>query len=434
MTEAPKNDSGKAYAAKENDLGEFSPRILGALYEAYPDDFSSNYFSADNVATSVRNIKAAGFTRDSLLWGYYQKFAASDPTNENNWGDPRLYRCWESAVAEAREGLKKDRVDRNLPGPDPDNPSARASNMLEHLDTAVRIALFDKHLLGSAVDSGIEIEVVVGVQAQPSRRHKVTTSWRPARNNPSDPKYKWDKLTIVMTCPNGGWIGPAVWKYNGSSRFTRYTSTYKVPAAPASKVGQILFIFNGLESLPDPRQSYPPGILQPVLQWTEGDGWAIRSWYVPSTYTPSIDMMPGKDDDRKFTSPDSPAWTKAKQVATDTTLTGVIEWNGMSYRSSFLVDGATEAALLAPNILPLTYPVAVIEAYNFGNKNTLVDVVTMQNIRLELDDSPGVPIEPTWDIGTDSDPSDHIHHGTGKLQRYKIVPDNHNTKLVFTRK
>jgi len=435
MTKAPTNDSGEASTAKETDSGEFSPQITGALYKDYSGDFSSKYFSAHMVASSVRNIKARGFTRDNLLWGYYQKFAVSDPTDQNKWGKSALYQNWESAVAEAREGLAKVQVDRNLPGPDPDNPSARARNMLEHLDTAVRIALFDKHLPGSPVDSGIAIEVVVGVQAQASRRHKVTTLWRNAPDNPSDPKYKFDKLTIVMTCPLGGWIGPAVWKYKGPSRFTRYTATYKVPAAPVRDSGQILFIFNGLESLPDPQQSYPPGILQPVLQWTSSDGyWAVRSWYVPSTYTPSIDMMPGPNDERRFTGPDSPAWTKAKKVTTDKVLTGVIEWDGMSYRSSFLVDGTTVATLLAPNILPLIYPVAVVEAYNFTrDRNDLVDV-TMNYLTLELEDSPGVPIEPTWEIGTDSNPTDNIHYGTGKLQRYKIDAKDNNTTLIFKRK
>ena len=200
-------------------------------------------------------------------------------------------------------------------------------------------------------------------------------------------------------------------------------------------MGQILFIFNGLESLPNPQQSYPPGILQPVLQWTESDGWAIRSWYVPSTATPSIDMMPKLIDEQKFTDPASMAYTKATKVAVNKLLKGVIEWDGMSYRSSFLVDGNIVAPLLARNILPLTYPVAVIEAYNFTrDKNDLVDVVTMNNLALELEESPGVPIEATWDVGSDSNSSDHIHYGTGKMQKYKIVPSNSNATLTFTRK
>jgi hypothetical protein len=430
MTKTPKKDSSEASAAQEKASDDM--KFLGALYENYPADFSSNYFSAAMVASSVRNMKAYGFTREKLLWGDYQKFAPMDPKNENNWQDPRLYQNWESAVAEAREGLAK--IAGSVPGPDPDRPSDRARNMLEHLDTAVRIALFDKHLIGSPIDSGIEIEVDVKVQPRPSRRHEVTTQWHRTPGSPSDPKYKYNKLTIAMTCPLGGWIGPAVWKYTGPSRFTQYAATYNVPDIPRRNVNQIIFIFNGLESLPDIANIYPPGILQPVLQWTpDGNNWAIRSWYVPSTYTPSIDMMPGLNDERQFAGPASPAWTKATKVDPGKSLTGVVEWDGTSYRSSFQYDGATVATLVAPDILPLTYPVAVIEAYNFGNKQTLVDV-TMNNIRLEVENSPGVPIEPTWEIGTDSNPTDGIHYGKGKLQKYKIDPDDNNATLIFKRK
>ncbi|MBR1238423.1 hypothetical protein [Bradyrhizobium sp. AUGA SZCCT0182] len=439
MTKAPKTVLNQTYDGKKSSKSSTGKKssevkLFGALYQDYPVDFSSKYFSAAAVADSVLNIKAAGFTRDSLLWGYYQKFAASDPKDQSNWSDVRLYQNWESAIAEAREALLKMPVDRSLPGPDPDNPGVRARNMLEHLDTAVRIALFDKHLLGSSTKSGVAIEVSVGTQARPSRRHKVMTSWQPDPTNPSDPKYKWNKLIITMTCPKGGWIGPAVWKYNGPSRFTRYTATYKVPAAPVRKVDQILFIFNGLESLPNPQQSHYPGILQPVLQWTKGDGWAIRSWYVPSNYAPSIEMMPGLNEERRFTDADSPAWTKAIKVPVNKKLKGVVEWDGMSYQSSFVVDGNTVAPLLARNILPLTYPVAVVEAYNISSdKKELVDV-TMDDITLELENSPGVPIEPTWEIGTDSNPSDGIHYGKGKMQRYKIQAKNNNTQLIFTPK
>jgi hypothetical protein len=145
-------------------------------------------------------------------------------------------------------------------------------------------------------------------------------------------------------------------------------------------------------------------------------------------------MMPGLSNERRFTDPASPAWTKATQYPVGTELTGVIEWDGMSYRSSFLVGGATVATLLAPNILPLKYPVAAIEAFNFTrDRKDLVDVM-MNKIKLELEDSPGVPIEPTWEIGTDDEPSDQIHYGAGKLQRYKIKAKDDNKTLVFERK
>jgi len=413
-----------------------SADMLAAGYEAYPANFSSNFFSAGTVAKSVKNIKAAGFTRDSLLWGYYQKYAADDPTDQSKWGDPTLYQNWESSIDEAREALRKMPVDPNLPGPDPDNPTARASNVLEHLDTAVRIALFDKYLLANdPTESGIEIEVVVRTQAQANRRHKITTTWRAEARNPPDPKYKYDRLTIVMTCPRGGWIGTAIWKYNGPSRFTRFTATYKVPSPP-HRSGQILFLFNGLESMPDPRQSKPPAILQPVLQWTQNDGWAIRSWYVPSTYTPSFDQMPDLDTGQQFTKPENPAWTKATKVNHNDVLTGVIEWNGMAYQSSFVLGNSTVATttLLAKNILPLTYPVCVVEAYRFVDKHNDLVNVTMNGLTLYREDVPGTPVQATWEVGTETVSPDKVHQGTGRLQLYRVVPSDNNSTLTFTRK
>ena len=250
-------------------------------------------------------------------------------------------------------------------------PTIRAcapATRLSISNSAVKIALFDKHQLGYPDKSGIEVEVLVRTAAKPSRRHKVRTLWRPEGSNPSDPKYKYDKLTIVMTCPRGGWIGTAAWKYTGASRFTQYTAKYRVPDQPERDEGQIIFIFNGLESLPNPQQNNPPGILQPVLQWTSKDKWAIRSWYVPSTYTPTFDEMPELNDERPFTNPASPAWTKAEKVRPGTLLQGVIAWDGMAYRSKFMVGTTSKVELFAPNILPLRYPVAVIEAFEIRRK------------------------------------------------------------------
>jgi hypothetical protein len=240
-----------------------------------------------------------------------------------------------------------------------------------------------------------------------------------------------------MTCPLGGWIGAAIWNYTGTSRFTRFTSTYTVPAVPSHNSGQIIFIFNGLESMPDPTQSSPPAILQPVLQWTPGgEDWAIRSWYVPSSYTPTIDQMPPLTNELSFTRPENPAWTQATQVQPGETLTGVIEWTASGYQAYFLRNGNKVTTLTAPGILPLTYPVCVVEAYNYdmnNSKRDLVDV-TMNNIALYRADMGGTPVEPSWEVGTDTDSGDGIHHGNGKLQRYRVVPSNNNATLTFTRK
>ena len=247
---------------------------LGAIYQPYPQNFSSKFFSAAEVRGSVQRIKSVLPTRDALWWGNYQKYAPANPRDKTNWGnDATLYDNWEAAVDEAREALRKQPVDSGRPGPDPDHPTELAHNLLDHLDKTVRIALWDKHQLNHPNESGIEIVVKVFPQGLASRRHNLLTSWHEAPVNPSgDPKYKYDKLTIAMTCPVGGWIGTAVWHYTGPSRFTRFTATYTVPALPEHDSGQIIFIFNGLESLPDPQRSDPPGILQPVLQWTQPDG------------------------------------------------------------------------------------------------------------------------------------------------------------------
>ena len=422
-------------AASKSPDGE---KLLAAGYETYPAKFASKFFSAGTVAKSVKNIKAAGFTRDILKWGYYQKYAPADPRDKSKWGsDPKLYENWEASVDEAREALRKQPVDPGRAGPDPDHPTVLADNLLEHLDTAVKIALFDKYLHASSNDSGVEIDVVVQTQPIASRRHAILTSWHNTAGNPTDPKYKHDRLTIVMTCPLGGWIGTAIWKYNGPSRFTRFTATYTVPAVPSHDSGQIIFIFNGLESMPDPARSHPPAILQPVLQWTPGgDNWAIRSWYVPSSYTPSIDQMPGLTDELNFTIPENAAWTKATQVQPGEVLTGVIEWTGFEYQASFERNGNTVAKLGAPGILPLTYPVCVIEAYNYdtsSSKRDLVDV-RMDNIALYRADMGSTPVEPSWEVGTDTDSADGIHHGNGKLQRYRVIPSNNNATLTFTKK
>ncbi|MBV9834812.1 MAG: hypothetical protein JO055_10415 [Alphaproteobacteria bacterium] len=435
--------------AKESGASPQSPFAAG--YEAYPQNFSNKYFGPDTVVETVKRLILRGFTRDNLRWGYYQKYAPPDPTEMGNWVRPDYYKNWESSVDEAREGLAKIPIEPNRPGPDPDNPKALAKTMLEHLDTAVKIALFDKHLVGNPNDSGIAIEIVVGKQGKKSRRHKVSTEWRTAAANHGDPKYKYDRLTITMTCPFGGWIGTAAWKYPGASKFTRFEASYAVPAAPASSDGQIIFIFNGLESLPPPPASgtaaapLPPAILQPVLQWTE-DGWAVRSWYVPATYTPSMEQMPGPSDERAFTTGSAPAWTRTTRVDEGTALKGVIEWDGMIYRCWFELGGddtVRVAELRTNNILPLTYPVAVIEAYGFDDNEELVTSVTMTDIALQRSDVSALAVEPTWTVGTDDPPQPQtdsagkntiILWGTGRMQKYRVVPSDDGAKITFTRK
>lgn len=415
-------------------------------YEDYDKSFSNKFFGKDNVIQSVKNLVMRGITRNNLEWGTYQKFASAAP-NPDDWDQghqgsghgKKLFENWEAAVEEAREDLAKMPVDLDEAGPDPMNPWVHADNMLDHLTKSVRIALFDMKM-PDQTDSGIPVKVKVKFHDKHWRRHKVETKWG---FNPDDPQLK-----ITMTCPNGGWIGTALWRdYNGTfGPFTNYTATYVVPAEPTTKEEQILFIFNGLESKPG--GDIRPGILQPVLQWTQQDKWAIRSWYVPASYDPSFTDMPALADKKDFTGPDNLAFTAATPVAVGDTLQGIIVWDGANVRyvSSFTwqhgADAAVQAAVLAaPGIAPLTYPVAVIEAYMKDPKVTiqsdhLVDI-SMTQVTLKCWNS-AQPVKPKWDTGKDDDVGDGIHHATNKLKKYKVKADyDSGTKMSsvkFTRK
>lgn len=436
-------------------IGNYAPTAalpFAALpgYMDYPTSFSDDYFGAAKVVQTVIRLKARGFTRNNLFWGEYQKKAPERPEDEASWDKTstgkgkRLYRNWEAAVAEARRDLRKQAAPPT--GPDPDNPSMRADNALDHLDKAVRLALFDKHQSGSPADSGIPLTIKVFYATERYGRHSVSTAWQPAGGSGLDPKYRYSSLVITMTCPNGGWVGTATWEYTGTQQLKKFTATYFVPDKPAKDDDQILFIFNGLESKPDTAllPDRPSGILQPVLQWTpasidprsaDWEGWAVRSWYVPTTYKPDFDQMPKLADSAAFNGAKNVAYTAATKVFAGDKLVGTIEWDGSKYVSKFAWthrgQTATVASLPAkkagtPDILPLVYVSAVIEAYRkkgvpatapFDKKN-LVNAVAMTDIRLEAID--GSKPEPTWNTGRDDPTTPEVEYGTNRLNYYAV--------------
>jgi hypothetical protein len=428
------------------------PGILSAGYGGYAENFSDHFFNDPvEVVHSVARIKARLGNPRALEWGKYQKFAPQDPADVGNWdmngdGGAILYDNWEAAVDEAREDVAKLPPDHSLGHADPDNPSVKHT-MLEHLDRAVTIALLEKHQVGRPNESGIPVSVVVKYQDKRWRRHRIRTKWD--RRNNADPKYNCDRLTITMTCPNGGWIGTALWRdYDGSQgAFTRYTATYVVPPPPTNNVGQIIFIFNGLESIPN--GTNVPAILQPVLQWTSEGGsegtWAVRSWYVPANYEPSFSDMPDLDNAKAFNNLRTPAWTRATQVYPGDTLLGILEKHGNSWVSKFQKSAAdiADSVLTVTNIAEFTYPVAVVEAYmppKPGQRpdrvpnDGLVASVTMTDVSLTCVD--GTP-RPNWDTGTDAAKSP-VEKGTNNLKRYSTVAtfnDGTGTSMIqFTRK
>jgi hypothetical protein len=426
--------------------------ILAALYSQYSQNFSDYYFSAGQIVDTVKRLRDPNrghphFTRNTLRWGEYQKYVPTDPTDIDSWnqfgtGGEGLYKNWEAAIAEARDDLKK--LPAPATGPNPDDTAQRAKHLLDHLDTTIKIALFDKYQKNSA-DPGIEIKVYVYFLSDPGRRHGLTTTWITDASE-TDPRYKYTRLEIRMTCPNGGWVGVAGWNYDGAQGpITSFKSTSEVPKAPTNTgYGQILFLFNGLESLPDRTQpGRQPGILQPVLQWTLADGWAVRSWYVPANYMPNMAALPAMNDERPFVNSETPAWTRATRVQWKDELTGIITFDGTYYVSKFnwvpqSGNPQEVARLQVQNILPLTVPVAVIEAYRTGGglppRDGLVDL-DMDDIEIVCADS-ALPVVPQWDVGSDDPGTNGIHYGTNKLRKYKVMPkySGYTSSLKFQKK
>lgn len=142
-----------------------------------------------------------------------------------------------------------------------------------------------------------------------------------------------------------GWIADAYWNNGTGNTITSFTTRWTVPPPPATRSGQLIYLFNGI-------QNYGSnfGILQPVLQWGHspaggGPIWGIANWYVTSGgqafHTALVEVAPGD------------------------LLTGVMTLTGQSgsgfdYASEFAGIGAT---LSIQNIAELLWANETLEAY-----------------------------------------------------------------------
>lgn len=431
------------------------------VYEDYAGNYTSQWF-VQKIISSADQIRKK-FPRNQVKWGYYQK-TIPGADKATGWGAPTaakfLFRNWESAVDDARKDLAK----RSAPlvGPDPDNPTNRAANLLEHLDESIRYALYDKIWPPTQTQPGIAFDVQVNVQIANNRRHSLTVRWHPT--GLASP-YNVDRLVIRMTCPLGGWLGYATLEAPVAvGRITKLISKWNVPKAPMDE-GQILFVFNGLESVPS--QAYTPGILQPVLQWTAASGWIVRSWYVPETYTPTpeqlpdagCEKLPGQQPNAMCASVGFPAdnpndhsanpyVTKADPVATGDLLESHVEWDTgiQAYKCWFVHTPASggppvqRGLLTVPGLPAMTYAAAVIEGYilNNGTPNKYIPTaglpspVQMDNVYVEYQTAPSTP--PTWDVGSDDPPTTSpVQFGTNRLRSYRVTSPGAG-KFIFTAK
>jgi hypothetical protein len=143
---------------------------------------------------------------------------------------------------------------------------------------------------------------------------------------------------------DSGWITYASWLNQSGTPVSSFTTTWKVPPAPAAYHGQTLFQFNSIEP-----SSYD-AILQPVLQYgpsAAGGGkyWAVASWYVVGN---------------------SAYFSSLVKVKAGKTLTGVITLTGESggqYSYSCAFTGIAGTDYTISNIAELTWCTETLEVY-----------------------------------------------------------------------
>jgi len=338
----------------------------GAIYmdPTYLQTFNGHGYSAANINTVHNLVKAKYPNRSDLKWGFYQRDVEPDSTK---WGrtaqiGKAAFDNWPDFSQEARDDLEKQPAKFTDPknAMNPFDTTQVAANRMEHLDEVIRIALWDH---------AVPIKLAVG--KHPRRHHGLSTEWSPAPQPGPNPTLQLNGLTINMDCPNGGWEGYTLWRNQSSTQhITKFVATWQVPEPPINQEDQILFIFNGLESVSAPNAV--GGIVQPVLQWTR-DGWAVRSWYVTADFDPvKYSQLPdpniavGQD----HLGDENRCYSKAVPVAKGNTIRGTIEGGRdatgkFNYTCSLDVNGQHQAIteLKLSDIPEPVYAVCAIESY-----------------------------------------------------------------------
>jgi hypothetical protein len=388
--------AGLPRAAMAQLRGEGGFTTFAAVYmdPKYLDTFNNGRYASGNIGAVHDLIKLKFPNRSNLKWGFYQRDVEPVPAK---WGTtPQLGQAafdnWPNFSQEARDDLEKQPAIFADPhnAINPSDPSLVAANMLEHLDEVIRIALWDH----------ADIPVTIKVDKKKKRHHEFTTVWDYPPGSPS----KLNGLTINVWCPDGGWEGYTLWRNNSAiAHITKLVATWKVPPAPSTDVGQIIFIFNGLESLTGPNTV--GGILQPVLQWTT-NGWAVRSWYVRADFDPvSNPQLPpaGTAVDQSGLANEKRCYSKAISVAVGQTITGTIEGGKdvsgkFNYTCSLTVDGSPTGTVLRLTDIPEpVYAVCAVESYGVTakppNPNYPADPITMTSVNLQVEQNSVSPIQ-----------------------------------------
>lgn len=152
-----------------------------------------------------------------------------------------------------------------------------------------------------------------------------------------------------------GWQAYTWWDSGTAEPITHFATTWTVPRNPATKSGQTVFLFNGIEN-----SGSNFGILQPVLQWGPsaaggGDHWSIANWYVSAGgdayYSSLVDVAPG---------------TVLTGVMTETAVSAS---GKRSYRSTF--HNLSDIDLAVEDIEPLHWANVTLECYHLKHSSDL---------------------------------------------------------------
>lgn len=396
MSKDDKND--RMAVPPIDDTSGTSPSTRAAFFfplnqPAYKDHYKPLKLQ-DTWNNIMKNLNP--ISRNGIEWGNYQKYAAPQADwNESDAADAAiLFSTWDSYQDEARDGLR--RLQWSPPGgvgnpkfaANPFRPTMVMDNLTEHLDEAVRVALWDlpKNDNGVPFQQLVPIDISVSRRTKNNRHHGMSVWWDLVENGPSITKVK--ALHIEMTCPLGGWDGYAQWpphRPDFAQRLTRFEANWVVPAPPQNPVsGEVVFLFIGFEGSAK-RAVMPPAIIQPVLMWHNGK-WRIRSWYVPANINPAEVTLPAPTAQQMQTASGTSAlfYTDAPVVQVGDILKGVIEETAQgagkfSYRSYFMKNGAAQALvqLDVREVGQMAYAVAAVEAYGVSKKAHLPDSFVM---------------------------------------------------------
>jgi hypothetical protein len=382
--------------AQPKGAGGITP--FGAVYmdPTYLDTFNNSKYASGNIGAVHRLIRRKFPNRGDLKWGLYQRDIEPDPTK---WGrTPQIGQAafdhWPDFSQEARDDLEKQPARFTDPknAMNPFDTSLVAVNLLEHLDEVIRIALWDHD----------DVPISINVGKKKRRHHGLTTEWTTTGANPN---LKLRRLTINIDCPDGGWQGYTLWRNRSSTEhITKIVATWQVPPAPTNQEGQIIFIFNGLESISRP--SAPGGIVQPVLQWTNA-GWAIRSWYLTADFDPVTYPQlpdPNRAVGQDHLGDENRCYSKAVTVMAGDTITGTVEGGrDVSGKYNYVCSLARNNQPQSDTVLSLTdipepvYAVCAVESYGINvnppNADYPADPITMSSIDLQVQQNSISPIQ-----------------------------------------